>query len=387
MSGYLARTRRSHFFWQILFGLVLVVSASYLVAQLKEILIPVVISLLLAYLLDPMIDWFEAKGVSRTLAIVILLLGIMVALAAVVLLLIPLLGSEVASFANRVPQFVARIKSQAIPWVEHTLHVTVPRTTTELADSLGYSLQELARQSVKPLRGLAGKAMQGAYYVLMVLGSLLLIPFLTFFFLRDFDKMASTIRGLIPVRHRPWADKTREDIDKTLSGWIRGQLLVMVVLGTLYSIGYSLVGIPLALLIGMLTGLMAFIPYLGAATGFLLALTMAFLDWNGWGQVAGVVGTFGTVQVIDALFVTPNILGHETGMSPAVVVLALLVFGKLFGFVGVLLAVPVAGVIHVLLARTAAAYRHSAFYLADSPDGFKMNTLTEMTPLRKKSHH
>lgn len=386
MSGYLARARRSHLFWQILFGLVMVVGASYLISQLKEILIPVVIALLLAYLLDPAIDWLEKRGVSRTVAIILLLLGIMIALTAVLLLLVPLLGSEVAAFANRIPLFVARIKTQAIPWVEHTFHVTVPRTASELADSLGYSIQELAQQAVKPLGGLAGKAMEGAYFLVVLMGTLLLIPFLTFFFLRDFDKMAATVRGLIPERHRPWADKTWEDIDRTLSGWIRGQLLVMLVLGTLYSIGYSLVGIPLALLVGMLTGLMAFIPYLGAATGFLLALTLALLDWHGWGHVAGVVGAFGTVQLLDALFVTPNILGHKTGMSPATVVLALLVFGKLFGFVGVLLAVPVAGVIHVLLTRAAEAYRHSAFYLADSPDGFKMTTLTEVELPRMKSH-
>ncbi len=387
MTGYLARARRSHLFWQILFGLVVLVGTSYLISQLKEILIPVVIALLLAYLLDPAIDWLEERGVGRSLAILILLLGIMFFIAAILLLLVPLLGSEVTSFANRIPLFVSRVKTQAVPWLEQTFHMTVPRTATELADTLGYSIQELARQAVKPLGGLAGKAVEGAYFIVVVLGTLLLIPFLTFFFLRDFDKMAATVRALIPRRHRPWADQTWKDIDKTLSGWIRGQLLVMLVLGTLYSIGYSIVGIPLALLVGMLTGLMAFIPYLGAATGFLIALILAFLDWQGWGQVAGVVGAFGTVQFLDALFVTPNILGHETGMSPATVVLALLVFGKLFGFVGVLLAVPVAGVIHVLLTRVAEAYLQSAFYLADSPDGFKMTTLTKLDPPNTESRH
>jgi len=334
-----------------------------------------VIAFLLAYLLDPVIDWFEVHGLSRTFGIVVLLMGVIVAMTLFVLLVIPLVGREFSNFGKEIPHFVARIKNDTIPALEHTFHFTIPRTTTELADRFGYSLQELSQKAVRPLSGLAGRAVQGAYTIVMFLGGLVLIPFFTFFLLRDFDKMADVIQNLIPHRHQEWARKTWTEIDETLSGWIRGQLLVMLVLGTLYSTGYVLVGIPLGLVIGMVTGLMAFIPYLGAALGFAMALTMAFLDWQGWTHVLGVAGVFATVQTLDGLFITPNILGYETGLSPAVVVLALLVFGKLFGPVGVLLAVPVAGIIHVLLRRSLESYRASAFFNGDAPDGLHTGTL------------
>ncbi|MCD6499117.1 MAG: AI-2E family transporter [Deltaproteobacteria bacterium] len=375
MSGYLTRMRRSHLVWQMAFGFAMLFVVFYAVRELKAILTPLVIAFLLAYLLDPVIDWFEVHGLSRTLGVVVLLVGVIVVMTAFVLLVIPLVGREFSNFGREIPRFVARIKQDTIPWVEQAFHFTIPKTTTELADRFGYSLQELSQKAVQPISGLAGRAVQGAYQVVMFLAGLVLIPFFTFFLLRDFDKMAELIHGLIPHRHRDWARQTWTEIDETLSGWIRGQLLVMLVLGTLYSTGYVLVGIPLGLVIGMLTGLMAFIPYLGAALGFAMALTMAFLDWQGWSHVFGVAGVFATVQTLDGLFITPNILGYETGLSPAVVVLALLVFGKLFGLVGVLLAVPVAGIIHVLLRRSMESYRASAFFNADAPDGIHTRTL------------
>jgi predicted PurR-regulated permease PerM len=380
MGGYLARQRRSHLFWQIAFAIIAVLGFYYLLAQLKEVVIPLLISLLLAYLLDPVIDWFERRGVNRTLGVIILLMGVVVATVLLAIFLVPLVGKEFAAFGKQIPEFIDRIKQGAIPWVEETFKVTLPKTLTELTDRFGYSLKELTRQAVGPLRGFAGQAVIGAYKLLMILGILVLIPFFTFFFLRDFDRMAGSIYGLIPHRHRPWAEETFRQVDEALSGWIRGQLLVMLVLGTLYSAGYVLVGIPLGLVVGMLTGLLAFVPYLGATLGFLLALALAFLDWHGWGQVFGVCVVFGSVQTLDAFFITPNILGHGTGVSPAAVVVSFMVFGKLFGIVGVLLAVPSVAVIKVLLTRAVTAYRKSAFFTADTPQALRLTTLSGVPP-------
>ena len=367
--GYLARQRRSHLYWQITFSVLAILAIYYIFRELQDAAVPLRLSFLLAYLLDPVIDWLEARGINRTLGVVMLLLGVAGVVALFAIFVIPLIVREFATFAKQVPHYIGRIKDSAIPWIEQTFNVKAPTSISEFAERFGYSLRELAQEAIRPLGGMAGRAVLGAYRLLLVLGGLILIPFFTFFFLRDFDKIAAVVVGLIPVRHRPWFKETYRDLDKALSGWIRGQLLVMLILGTLYSIGYVLVGIPLGLVIGILTGLMAFIPYLGATIGFVLALAMAFLDWQGWGPVLGVVGVFGVVQTLDGLFITPNVLGHQTGMSPAVVVLALMVFGKLFGLVGVLLAVPMAAVINVMVRRAAQAYRESAFYTADAPDG------------------
>ena len=379
-SGYLGRQRRTHLFVQAALGLGGVYLFYRLLQNLSEILIPLVIALLLAYLLDPIIDRLEAKGLSRTAGIVVLLAAVVVVVTLAAAVLVPVVRKEFSSFAGKVPHFVARIKNDSLPWVEETLHVKLPKTADQVADQLGYSLQELAKDAVAPLKGLAGTAVAGAKQVVLIVATLILIPFFTFFLLRDFDRMAAYLFSLVPYRHRPWVRKTWQEIDTTLSGWIRGQLLVMLILGSLYSVGYLIVGIPLGLVVGMLTGLMAIIPYLGAATGFLLALSLAFLDWQGWGQVLGVVAVFGTVQVLDGLFITPNVLGYETGLNPAIVVLSLLAFGKLFGFVGVLLAVPLAGIIHVLGRRAVEAYKKSAFFNAETPAA--STTMTELTTLK-----
>ncbi len=380
MSGYLNRERRTHWLVQAALLLAGAYVAYLFLHALKELLTPLLVALLLAYLLDPAIDWLEAKGLSRTAGIVVLLAAVTTAVALAATVLVPLIGNELSTFAGKVPHFVARIKHDSLPWIESHLHIQVPKNVDQLADRLGYSLQELTRHAVAPLKGLAGKAVAGAYQVALLLATLVLIPFFTFFLLRDFDKMGRWFYSLVPYRHRPWVRKTWQEIDRTLSGWIRGQLLVMLILGSLYSAGYLIVGIPLGLVVGLLTGLMAIIPYLGAATGFLMALSLAFLDWQGWGQVAGVVAVFGTVQLLDALFITPNILGYETGLNPAVVVLALLGFGKLFGFLGVLLAVPLAGILHVLGRRAVEAYKKSAFFAAETPAS--TTTVTDLTTLK-----
>lgn len=380
MGGYLARQRRTHLFLQMGFVILLLLGLYFLLKGLSEVVIPLLISFLLAYLLDPIIDWFERRGVNRTVGVLILLAGVAVFVTAFIMFMIPLVGHEVAVFAKRIPMYIARIQDDAIPWIERTFSIRVPQSLTEFADTFGYGVKDLTQQVVGSLSEFAGTAMTGAYKVLALLGILILIPFFTFFLLRDFDKMAQVIYGLIPNRYHVWAEDTWLRIDKVLSGWIRGQFLVMFVLGTLYSIGYVLVGIPLGLIIGMLTGIMAFVPYLGAAIGFLLALSMAFLDWQGWGQIFWVTFVFGSVQTLDAFFITPNILGHGAGVSPAVVVLSFLVFGKLFGFVGILLAVPAVGVIKVLIDRALISYRKSAFFTADNPGFQRVTTLSGVPP-------
>ena len=380
MAGYLARERRSQIFWQLLFAVVAIMAAYYLLRELSEVVIPLLISFLLAYLLDPFIDWFERWGVNRTIGVILLLLGIAFLGALFITFMIPLIGDEFSAFGKQIPEYISRVQDEIIPWVEKTFQVKVPQSLTELTDTFGYSLKELTQQVVGSLSGFAGTAMSGAYKLLTLLTMLVLIPFFTFFLLRDFDKMAEVVYGLIPQRHRGWAEETWSDIDKALSGWIRGQLLVMLILGTLYSVGYMWVGIPLGLVIGMLTGVMAFVPYLGAAMGFVLALAMAFLDWHGWSQILWVTVVFGSVQTLDAFFITPNILGHGTGVSPAVVVLAFMVFGKLFGFVGVLLAVPSVGVIRVLIDRAVISYRKSAFFTADTHQAQRLSTLSGVPP-------
>jgi len=380
MGGYLARQRRSHVFWQLTFAVLAFFGLYFLLRELSEVVIPLLISFLLAYLLDPIIDWFERHKVNRTLGVLILLLGVALLVTLFVMFMIPLIGKEVSVFSRRIPSYISRIQNEVIPWLEKSFDIDFPQSLTELTEGLGYNLRELTQQALGSLSDFAGTAMSGAYKVLSLIGILVLIPFFTFFLLRDFDRMAEVVYGLIPHRYHAWADDTWDLIDKALSGWIRGQLIVMLILGTLYSIGYTMVGIPLGLVIGMLTGIMAFVPYLGAAMGFLLALSMAFLDWQGWGQIFWVSAVFGSVQTLDAFFITPNILGHGTGVSPAVVVLSFMVFGKLFGFVGVLLAVPAVGVIKVLIDRAIISYRKSAFFTADTAQSKRPTTLSGVPP-------
>jgi len=363
-SGF-GSASRTHLFLQVAFILVALLLVAQLLVLLMPLVIPVLISFFLAYFCNPFVTRLEKRRIPRTVGILILLSMFVLFVVFFVLFIVPLLSTQLDEFVRKVPGYTESVKTWMIPRIERLFDTTLPNASEVLSaamDRFGSDLSTIAANAASPLREVYTFAAAGTFLLFSFVATLFLIPFFTFFLLRDFEKLGRMWTRLVPLRHHSWMQDLLHDMDVTMSSWLRGQILVMVILGTLYSVGYSVVGITLSLFIGLLTGFMAFIPYVGAFTGFLLALTMAILDGGGWGPIAGVCMVFGSVQLLDGFFITPSVLGKKVGLNPAMVVFSLMTFGILWGFWGALIAVPFAGLLAVLTRHTVKLYQGSEFY-------------------------
>ena len=336
---------------------VLVLGLAYL---LKGVLIPLFLAFLLAYALDPFVDRLEAMRVPRPLGAILVMLGIAGLFTVTLVYAIPLFVDEVRDASSELPDQIRALQSRVEPWFATQLHVKLPHTIGDLGTALTQRFRndsyETARQA---LFGTLG-------YVGLVL-SALIVPVFALYLLIDFDRIVHRVEQLIPRRWvSPVSDVARQ-IHKTLFGYVRGQITVNVVLAALYAAGLRVIDIWMVVPIGILTGLLVFVPYVGFGIGLILAFSMAILDWHGAGTLLGVVAVMGGVQIIDAMVITPRIVGRSVGLAPLEVILTMMAAGSLFGFLGVLLAVPLGAVAKILVQRAVRAYLDSEFYTKRNP--------------------
>ncbi len=332
---------------------VLVLGLAYL---LRGVLVPLFLAFLLAYALDPFVDRLEAMRVPRPLGAILVMLGILGLVTTVLIYAIPLFVDEVRDASSALPEQIHALQSRVEPWFAHTLHVKLPHTIDDLEKAATERLQsggayENARTFLFGTIGYVGVAL-----------SALIVPVFALYLLIDFDRIVARVGQLVPRRWSPPISDVARQIHKTLSGYVRGQLTANIVLAALYATGLRMVDIRLAVLIGVLTGMLAFVPYVGFAVGLLLAMAMAILDWQGAGTLVGVVAVMVGVQIIDAMVITPRIVGRSVGLAPLEVILTMMAAGSLFGFLGVLLAVPLGAVAKILVQRAVKAYLASDFY-------------------------
>ena len=358
---------RGHYLAKFGWGIAMAAAIVVLAFLLGNILVPVVVAFFTAYILDPVIDRFESRGFNRTFGIVVFLSLMAVFLTAFVIILIPVVQTQTQDFTRNFPQYIHRMQNfivtTALPGVEEMYGKPLPTDYAQLMETLPKSLAtvwpELIQYAQKTLRAV----MLNISWLAAGFVSMILIPVFTFYFLRDFDRIRFAVMELFP---RPtfeyWVGYFKE-IDTALASVIRGQLTVCAVLGILYAIGLSIIGLPLGALVGLLTGALAFIPYVGFSVGFLIALILALFAWNGPALIIGVLVVYGAVQLFDAIAITPRILGGKLQVSPVVIIIGLFVGGRLFGFIGVLLAVPVMAILKVALRHIIISYRKSAYYL------------------------
>ena len=332
---------------------VLVLGLAYL---LRGVLVPLFLAFLLAYALDPFVDRLEAMRVPRPLGAILVMLGIAGLVTTVFIYAIPVFVDEVREASSALPDQIHALQSRIEPWFAGTLHVKLPHTIADLEKAATERMEsggayENARTFLFGTIGYVGVAL-----------SALIVPVFALYLLIDFDRIVARVGQLVPRRwSSPIGDVARQ-IHKTLSGYVRGQLTANIVLAALYATGLRMVDIRLAVLIGVLTGMLAFVPYVGFAVGLLMAMSMAILDWQGPGTLVGVVAVMVGVQVIDAMVITPRIVGRSVGLAPLEVILTMMAAGSLFGFLGVLLAVPLGAVAKILVQRAVKAYLASEFY-------------------------
>ena len=326
---------------------------------LGPILTPFLISALLAWLGDPMADRLEAWKFPRSLAVVVVFIGTLLVLALLLLLIVPMAFREFAALSTRVPQLAAWFQNVAGPWLALHMHVDPARLRLEnLSGFLTENMQSAGQLATNTLTTVSHSGRLVFVFVL----NLLLVPVVTFYWLRDWDIFKAHIAKLLPRAKAAYIEKLVRECESVLAAFFRGQLLVMTFLACFYSVGLSLVGLDNAVAIGVIVGLLGFVPYLGVATGILLALMSAVLQGgDGWLPL-WVLLVFGLGMSLDSFVLTPRLVGGRIGLHPVMVIFAILAGGKLFGFVGVLLALPVAAACMVFARHLRDRYLESDFY-------------------------
>lgn len=330
-----------------------------LVYLLSPVLMPFAIAAMLAYLGDPLADRLETYGLSRIHAVLVVFTVLTLALVLILILLIPQLEFQVERFLSSLPAYVDWLNQRVIPWIQQRLHLKVKAVPS-------HEIIGIVKSQWQNAGGIAANIMasisRSSAAIVAGLMNLLLIPVVTFYLLRDWDDLVLKLHGLLPRRIAPTAAKLAAEVNMVLSAFVRGQFYVMLALGSIYSIGLWMAGLDLALLIGMIAGLVSFVPYLGAIVGIAMACVAALLQFHELIQLVPVAIVFMVGQAMEGMVLTPMLVGDKIGLHPVAVIFAVLAGGQLFGFLGILLALPVASVIMVLLRHIHDLYRDSDFY-------------------------
>lgn len=331
---------------------------------LAPILSPFVFAALLGWLGDPMVDRLERR-MSRNSAVVLVFAVMILALLLVAVLLVPLLEDQIMTLVDSLPGYRDWFVQTALPWIEQ-------RTGLQILSWLDPDrLFQLIREHWQGAGGIAatvlGYVSRSGFALVAWLANIALLPVLAFFFLRDWDLIVGRVGALVPRDHYDTVRRLALEANEVLGGFLRGQLLVMLVLGILYALGLWLAGLKLGILIGLVAGLLTFVPYLGPASIILFGGIAALVQFGDWQHLAGVGIVFGVGQVVESFLLTPMLVGDRIGLHPMAVIFAVMAGGTLFGFLGMLLALPVAAVANVLLRYAQERYRHSRLYAGDTP--------------------
>jgi predicted PurR-regulated permease PerM len=349
-------------------GVVIFLVVSWLLlAGARIVLVPLLASIALAYLLAPVTAWLERLGWSRTLASLLTVLGVGLAGVLAVIFLVPSIwGQLVTSYQHaqgmlqdqaRIDETLRRIRA-ASPAVSGYLD--------QIIASVRDPVRQVAMRSV--VMGWMQSGLFGLVDLTTSIIDLLLIPFFVFYLLSDHNQTREVVNKLIPPRNRGIAMELIDSVSGVLSTYVRNQMLISIIMGSLYATGFLVFRVPLGVTVGLLAGLLNFVPYLGTVTGLVLSLVFVVLDGASLWRVAGVIGVFGVVQAIEGYYLTPKLLGTRLNLHPMVVLLGLMVGGNLFGLAGIILALPVIAVLKVVFQFSLRGYQTTDFYKKSSTE-------------------
>ena len=355
---------RLQLIWWGLTALVMLVS----LWLLGQAVLPFILGAGIAYLLDPLADRLERAGLSRTMAVVVITLAMVVAFVTVVLLIVPLALRQAGALIETAPQMF----EQGRLFVETRFPALIPD-----AGQLGQTLNDVTTALREQAGALAGGVLGSVRGMVGTIALLVIVPVVAFYLLLDWDHLVARVDALLPREHAPVIRQLATEIDAALAGFLRGQALVILILGTWYSIMLMLVGLPFGFFIGIMAAVLSFIPYIGVLIGGATAIGVALFSF--WGDplwIGAVIAIFGIGQIVEGNYLQPKIVGHHVGLHPVWLLLALSVFGSLFGFVGLVLAVPMAAALGVLARFLTARYLASALYTGEG------DTPQPVAPLR-----
>ncbi|GEO98354.1 AI-2E family transporter [Methylobacterium haplocladii] len=348
-------------------GLLILGVLVFLLYSLREVMLPFVAGLALAYLLDPLADRLERLGVGRLAATLIILAGFVVGLIMLLIIVVPLAAGQIASLVNALPGMVSKLQGIIVERVGPVLQKI---GGTDVVGELQSSVGSLVGQGGTWFLAFLGSIWSGSQALVSIASLLVITPVVAFYLLHDWDRMVAGLDSWVPPRHRDTVRRLAGEIDQAVTGFVRGQSLVCLILGTFYAVGLFAVGLNFGVLIGLISGFLTFIPFVGSLTGFLLSLGVALVQWwptGDWLHIGLTVGVFLVGQFLEGNVISPKLVGDSVGLHPVWLMFALLAFGTLFGFVGLLLAVPVAASIGVVVRFGVERYLQSRLYTSEEP--------------------
>ncbi len=345
--------------WLIFLGLFF---GGFLLYLLSPVLTPFFAAALLAYVGDPIADRLEAKFNSkyaRSIAVSIVFIALFSILTIVAILILPMLGHQISYLVTNMPAYLDHIQNSVVPMLADA--VGIDTSTFDLALVKKVFTKHYS-QAGGLLSNIISSVAASSMTLLTWIANMVLIPVVTFYLLRDWDILVADIDGLLPRKKQPIIRKLASESDDVLAAFLRGQFVVMLVLGAVYSIGLWFAGLKLALLIGMLAGLVSFVPYLGFIVGIVAATVAMLLQTHDVMQLIPVIIVFSVGQMLEGMLLTPLLVGDKIGLHPVAVIFSVLAGGQLFGFVGILLALPVAAVLAVILRHLHSEYKSSSIF-------------------------
>jgi predicted PurR-regulated permease PerM len=311
--------------WQMLALFVVVGALFYFLAP---VLTPFAVAAMFAYLFDPLTTRLVRLGVGRNLAVCLVFFVLVFTLVAVLILLVPYLSRQVATFIGQLPTWFAWVQSTAVPWLNQRFDLSLEMPDTQ---SLVAVLQEHWKEASGVATVLVAGVSKSGLAIVSWITQLVVIPVAFFYLLRDWHVLVARIHELLPRSIEPVVTRLARESDETLSAFVRGQVLVMLALGAIYAIGLSLVGINVGPLIGLIAGLISFVPYLGSITGILMGLIAAIVQYGDWTHIALVIGVFVVGQLLEGYVLVPRLVGERIGLHPLAVIFAVMAGGELFG--------------------------------------------------------
>jgi predicted PurR-regulated permease PerM len=346
------------------FWLIFVTIFILFLVLLSNILLPFVLGMAVAYFLDPVADKLEDIGVNRSFATAIIIGVFLFLVVLITILVVPVLIEQLLGFLNRLPGYIARLHAFLLPFVERFIDVNDLQQNGEVKKNLAL----YAGEAVKSLGALSKNIIGGGLAFVNIITLLVITPVVAFYLLRDWDKIVEKVNSWLPIKNAQVVRRLAKEIDDVLAGFVRGQATVCLILSLYYGIALMASGLEFGLTIGIITGMISFIPFVGAIIGFIASVGVALVQFWPDFIMIGIVGTIFIVgQVLEGYVLTPNLVGERVGLHPVWVMFGLLAGGSLFGFVGVLIAVPMAAVVGVLSRFSIRQYLDSPLYGAPVP--------------------
>jgi len=327
----------------------------------RRVVAPFFIAFALAYLLDPLVDRLAGRKLSRTLSVLVLMLAFFFLVLGSGILLIPILSMQAESLAKNIPTYVGIFQE----WFRPVLDMISGLDPAKVEEFVNEGMSRFGELPMKVLQ-FSSKFIWGSisnlFNIILMFANLVIIPVVMFYLLRDFDSINEKLLKLVPPRFQVKTKDIVLEIDQVLSSFVRGQLMVAGLMGTMYSIGLFLCDTPMSLSLGMMAGIVNLVPYLGLVLGFVPSALLTYMHTQEWMPVLAVAGVFGVVQALEGMVITPRVVGENIGLHPVAVILAVLLGGELFGLVGMILGVPGVAVLNVLMSRGIVQYKASSFY-------------------------